>query len=197
MMNNKGFTIVEIIIVIVIIGILFALTVPHFSQVINNTKVDTVESTLREFSMDMNNYIIDYGGIDINVPANDITDYKKQTWQFVNQINSNYSSFMFDCGTDPLTDNHITYGPTGGDGLPKYFEVNTLYKTDPWNNKYTLLVNTYRTMSGSTLVKDQWYGIMMLISPGPDGKLNIANYGNTGTIQQRYRDDILVIVQPK
>jgi len=197
MANNKGFTIVEIVIVITIIGILFALTVPHLSRTVNNTKVDTVEATLREFSMDMNNYIIDYGIIDINVPANDITEYKKQTWDFIKSINSNYSSFMFDCGTDPLTDNHITYGKPGGDGLPKYFEVKTLYKTDPWNNKYTLVVNTYRTVSGSKIVKDKWYGVMMFISPGPDGKLNTANYGNAGTIQDKYGDDILIIIQPK
>ena len=62
-MNRKtGFTLVEIMIVVAIIGLLAAIAVPAFMKARNNARRSACQNNLRLIESAKDNYAIDYGG---------------------------------------------------------------------------------------------------------------------------------------
>lgn len=62
MKSKKGFTLVELMIVVVIMAILVAVAVPIFSAVTKNARIKTCEANRREIVSQLNNYAM--GAVD-------------------------------------------------------------------------------------------------------------------------------------
>lgn len=59
--NNSGFTLLEMIVVVMIMSILFLLTIPNVSSVIASTKAKSCDILTREVDSARVQYEIDYG----------------------------------------------------------------------------------------------------------------------------------------
>ncbi|MBN2068288.1 MAG: prepilin-type N-terminal cleavage/methylation domain-containing protein [Opitutales bacterium] len=66
MNNKKGFTLVEIMIVVVIIGLLAAMAIPAFQRVRVRSIRSTMENDARQLSSAANQYFMDNGVTTIN-----------------------------------------------------------------------------------------------------------------------------------
>jgi type IV pilus assembly protein PilA len=59
--NNQGFTLVEIMIVVVIIGLLAAMAIPAFQKVRANSQDKAVTNNLRQLSAAADQYFLEFG----------------------------------------------------------------------------------------------------------------------------------------
>jgi type IV pilus assembly protein PilA len=76
LMSKKGFTLVELMIVVVILGILVAVAVPIFSAVTKNARTKTCASNVRIIKSNMSTYYMSGNGGDpfTTEQANILTD---------------------------------------------------------------------------------------------------------------------------
>ncbi len=65
--KKKGFTLVEIMIVVVIIGLLATMAIPAFRQVRTNAQTNAVKSNLRQLASAADQYFIEHGGTTVGV----------------------------------------------------------------------------------------------------------------------------------
>ena len=74
MRKNTGFTLVEILIVVVILGILAAIVIPQFSDASTQSKVSSMKSSLQTMRSQISLYAIQHGDALPGVAA-DLTGY--------------------------------------------------------------------------------------------------------------------------
>lgn len=170
-MENKGFTLIELLLVIIILGLLMFFLIPKFSQVTLNSKIDSVEADLRVFSLDLNNYLVDYGAFTVNPNSE---DFEEDVRDFVDILNSSYLTYSLDYNSINFADDN------------KSFYVETDIKNDPWNSKYRLYVNSDPVAGG---------GLMVVVSSGPNMEFDIKKEDSEK--EGVFGDDILVIIEPK
>lgn len=72
-MNNKGFSLIELIIVIAIMAVLVAIIAPNLTKYLGSSKKNTDEKNLDEVKQQVLNAISDAQTNDVAVPANTIT----------------------------------------------------------------------------------------------------------------------------
>ena len=75
--NRKGFTLIELMIVVVIIGILAALAIPRFMQATTKSKQSEAKGILKQiytmeraYRQDTDSYSADLNAIGVEIPAN-------------------------------------------------------------------------------------------------------------------------------
>ena len=64
--RSKGFTLVEILIVVVIIGLRAAMAIPTFERVRANSREKTVLNNLRQVASGGNQYLLQYGATSVD-----------------------------------------------------------------------------------------------------------------------------------
>ena len=79
-MNKKGFTLVEIMIVVVIIGLLAAMAIPAFQKVRERSQAKTVLNNCRQLSNAADQYFLEHGVISVDStyligPSNYVKDF--------------------------------------------------------------------------------------------------------------------------
>lgn len=93
--RSKGFTLLELLIVVVIIGILAAIAIPAYNSYINKAHIATAQATLNEIRRTLESYYMDYQEYPDSIDFNTGQDGLGRTVfepQFVNQINGDLSS---------------------------------------------------------------------------------------------------------
>lgn len=78
MSNEKGFTLIELMVVIVIIGILVAIALPNFMGATDRAKVANTKANMHTGQTMMETYAIDWGGL-----------YPDSTTNLLNEAGSN------------------------------------------------------------------------------------------------------------
>jgi type II secretion system protein G len=63
MKNSKGFTLIELMIVVVIIGILAAIAIPNFISMQDRAKEGSVKSNMHTFQLAMEDYAVTQDGV--------------------------------------------------------------------------------------------------------------------------------------
>lgn len=169
LVTKRGFTLIEVMTVIVIIGILSAITAVSYNRVWQNHRIDIAESELREIANAFSSYATDYGNI---VIANDI-NYNTVITEIVEQMNRQYLTF------------EIEVSEIAAD--KKSVRLTTKLKSDPWKHKYDISIYTY---DGED--KDSISGLIVISSRGPDGISQMPLY-KTNT----FGDDVIAIVEQK
>lgn len=167
-LNRVGYTMSELIIVMIILAILFVGLTVTYNVHIKNSRIDTVEGNLVIFKSDIEAYLEDYGVFNVARDANN--DYKhKRIAAFLNKLSNDYLHLTFDMETI-----HISKGS---------FYVDTL-TLDPWKSPFRMFYNTDPT--------SPTVGTCILASAGPNLSFTEDTW-STGD----FDDDILVTIVPK
>ena len=108
-LNKKGFTLMEMLIVVAIIAILVAIAIPTFTRSLNQAKVAADEANLRAYYAEqMANYLVDgTAPADVTTAA---TTVKVAGADYALQYGKYTAKWVADKGTYT-----ITYTPTTGD----------------------------------------------------------------------------------
>jgi prepilin-type N-terminal cleavage/methylation domain-containing protein len=128
---KNGFTLLELMVVIVIIGVLIAIAIPNFIASQDRAKVAALKSNMHAFQEAVETYAVDWSGIypgDANAVRTEGID--KNYWRdFKNPF-----SGLIDNGTSVL--NSVS---NSGDIDPSNFPAgNTSYKKDTITNGYAI-----------------------------------------------------------
>lgn len=166
--NKRGYTMAELVIVMVILIILFAGMIPIYNIHVKNSRIDTVEGNLVIFKSDIEAYLEDYGVFTIPAGASQ-TERAAGIKEFLNKLSTDYLHMTFD--SDSLVFNGTS------------FYVDTQTK-DPWTNPYRMYYNFDPTSAT--------VGTTILASAGPNLGSNAEFYG-----VGEFDDDILVTIVPK
>lgn len=121
--NKKGFTLIELIIVIAILGILAAILVPSMLNIVNNSKTSVATANARSvYSVAQSAYVkLNINNDTAGTPAVAAGDYAStSTSEFMNEINDNLGAAFDDAftvtvgasGVSSVEYNGVTYSPT-------------------------------------------------------------------------------------
>jgi len=86
---RKGFSLVEMMIVVVILGLLFSLVLPAFKENVNKTKYETSIMNLKSVSKAMEQYYLQKGKYPIFKNWNELCSDKSPLLSYINEIPEN------------------------------------------------------------------------------------------------------------
>ena len=138
--RRSGFTLVEILIVVVILGILAAIIIPQFSNASNEARQSTLESNLQMLQSQFELYKVQHldvypwddpatGAVDLDATANVITRLTSKTDNdgTVN-ANGDFGPYMQELPTNPFCSNDpaVLAGAAAADGSVDWaIDINT------------------------------------------------------------------------
>lgn len=82
-----GFSLVELVVILVIIGVLMVITIPTWSYMVTNSKVSRAQADIRTLEKDITAYLIDKGTLPPSLNAigrGDLHDPWNRPYQYVN-----------------------------------------------------------------------------------------------------------------
>ncbi len=150
-LRNKGFTLIETLIVIIIVGALIAVASLAASRAMTKGRITTTENSLQLFSADMDEVLSQYGTLAIT----DTETAKSQIMEFVNLLETYYLSCYFDKESLVIYDT--------------FFEIQTSSLQDGWDNPFMLRYCFAEANAGYCL----------LISGGQNKIFDCQEYTNT------------------
>lgn len=123
-LDNRGFTLVEVLMVIAIIGVLSLMVIPQFSQLRNLAKNARCKSEIRTVEKSIIAYNLDNGNFPNNLPNNALdpnvttttTDPWGNPYQYYNIHNGGGTPYMNVDGVTPLNTDFDLWS-SGADGL--------------------------------------------------------------------------------
>lgn len=119
-LRNKGFTLIETLIVITIVGALIAVATLAASRAMTKGRITTTENSLQLFSADMDEVLSQYGTLVVT----DTETAKSQVMEFINLLETYYLSCYFDKESLVIHDT--------------FFEIQTSSLQDGWDNPFKL-----------------------------------------------------------
>lgn len=108
--NEKGFTLIEIIAVIIIMGILAAVAVPKFFSMQEDAKIAALNGALSEAAARFNHAFAKYILVEKKAPTDVATDLANATYLGANASNAG-------AGGEDIGDFNVTWSKTGADEL--------------------------------------------------------------------------------
>ena len=117
-MRNKGFTLVEILIVVVILGILAAIVVPQFTEASNDAKESALASDLQTVRSQLELFKIQHNG---GYPATMSLLTTKTDVSGSASATGAYGPYLQQIPTNPFTDSNDIQTTTKGAGTQAWF----------------------------------------------------------------------------
>mgnify|MGYP001613309122 CR=1 FL=1 len=147
--SQKGFTLIELMVVIVIIGILVAIALPNFIGAQDRAKLSSVKSNMHTIQTMLETYRVDWGGVypgNVVQLSTEATGAGKTYWKdFANPFSGTSGtgvSYTDEGGTK--TSGVTTYDPSGTSNVTRYY----VYGYDKIGGKIQVKgVNFYLTNS--------------------------------------------------
>lgn len=122
-MRNKGFTLVEILIVVVILGILAAIVVPQFTEASNDAKESALASDLQTVRSQLELFKIQHNG---GYPATLALLTQKTDVSGSADANGAYGPYLQQIPTNPFVElNTIDTTTKGGGNAGWYYNATT------------------------------------------------------------------------
>jgi type IV pilus assembly protein PilA len=112
--NKKGFTLAELLIVVAIIGILVAVSIPIFTAQLNKAKMATDEANARSIYAQlvadyMDNETIDGGSMPITFTAGETTTFGGNSFKWSDKLTAGSASLGTDGPIVVITSNGTTF----------------------------------------------------------------------------------------
>ena len=178
---KAGYTLMEVMIVIVIMSILFIAGVNGYNTAVNNAKIDACETDLRTFSQAFSAYMMDFGRVEFTEAEINSGLAAARMTEILDIMNRNYLpvKVVFESDTKVIT----------SDDRKGVVELITQNKKDPWGKKYHIYINTLNSTQTPA-------GLIVVRSFGTDGQKSSKGdpKGHWGT--DLFGDDVLVAISP-
>lgn len=137
--KKKGFTLIEVLAVVVILAILITCVTFAVSSSINNGRISSTTNSLQLFAADTENILAEYGVLEVEEG-----EPRAQILEYLNLIENYYVHTYFNRDTLNVADS--------------YFEIQTSTLVDGWDSPFKMRYCFTKENAGTC----------MLISPGSD-----------------------------
>lgn len=171
-LQNRGFTIVELLIVIVVIGILVAIVVVAYMGITNQARESKLSADLRNIKQGISRLELNTGGVVFGCPS--------RTFGPEGSVN-NANSGLVSQPTGGTVNETCTWSSSAvSDWKGPYFQLSN----DPWGRSYYVDLDYYICDGGNGRL------IAAAVSFGADGSLQYPTTANTGACTTNSSDDL-------
>lgn len=184
--RKRGFSLVELVVVILIIGIIAAVGIGVGTKQLSSARIKTVSNNLKLISSDIETAVIDMGFLESIENQDNVKNYFEK-----------WSAAYLTCPLD--VEDTIQYVDAGGIFGADYSGVwmDTYAYEDPWGNELRLfyMIPTtgpnYRIIIASAGPNGYWS------ADAANGYMSAMNAATEDLQKQYFEDDIVMIMEPR